>query len=42
MIFTSAYDKPLGSSQFGCYPVLEQADVEAERFGAVAIPTLVC
>ena len=35
-IFTSAYDKPLGRGQLVYYPVLERADVEAERFGAAA------
>ena len=35
-IFTSAYDKPLGRGQLVYYPALEQADVEAERFGAAA------
>ena len=35
-IFTSADDKPLGPGQLVNYPVLEQADAEAERFGALA------
>ena len=35
-IFTSADDKLLGPAQLVNYPVLEQADAEAERFGALA------
>ncbi len=35
-IFISADDKPLGPDQLVNYPVLEQADAEAERFGASA------